>query len=73
MKLFIQSSLLRLAQYSVSPQNNKARSVKTLGNCQNYNYFYIDLTLVKYQKILSPGEQLENTLVKLKVRTRGIF
>lgn len=49
------------------------RPTKTHGNWQAYNYFCIDLTLVKYQNILSPGGQLENTLVKLKVRTKGIL
>lgn len=30
-------------------------------------------TLVKYQNMLSPEEQLENKLVKLKVRMRNTY
>ena len=63
MKLSIQWSFFGLVQHSLSPQNNKARATKTLHNCQDYSYSYIDLTLVKYQKKSKIWIKLGNTLV----------
>lgn len=36
-------------------------------------FILIFKTLVKYQNMLSPEEQLENKLVKLKVRMRNTY